>query len=88
MIGAYPKIDFPPGGVWKRVILGGRNSSIWTHNRQRTLPVTIGDKTYVGSEIRVAPGVQSLLDVRRHGSVITKPFETEYKLIAGVRRKR
>lgn len=40
----------------ERVILGGRNSSLWTHNRQRTAPIEIGARTYVGSEVRMAPG--------------------------------
>src|ERR1043165_9974317 len=42
--------------IGRRTILGGRNSSLWTHNRQRTRPIEIGELTYVGSEIRVAPG--------------------------------
>jgi acetyltransferase-like isoleucine patch superfamily enzyme len=44
------KIDFTDRvEIGRRVILGGRNSSIWTHNRQRTMPITIGDKVYIGS---------------------------------------
>jgi hypothetical protein len=32
------KIDFTDRvEIGRRVILGGRNSSLWTHNRQRTL---------------------------------------------------
>jgi acetyltransferase-like isoleucine patch superfamily enzyme len=38
-------------------ILGGRSSSLWTHNRQRTRPITIGSHTYIGSNVCVAPGV-------------------------------
>src|SRR5258706_861392 len=57
MIAASHKIDFTDRVEFgKRVILGGRNSSLWTHNRQMTQPITIGDFTYIGSEIRIAPG--------------------------------
>lgn len=86
MIGASHKIDFTDRVEFgKRVILGGRNSSIWTHNRQSTLPVTIGDYSYIGSEIRIAPGgaiaPRCIVGI---GSVITKGFENEDKLVAGV----
>src|SRR5437762_1486889 len=51
------KIDFTDRvEIERRTILGGRNSSLWTHNRQRTLPIKIGAFTYLGSEIRIAPG--------------------------------
>lgn len=40
----------------KNVIVAGRNSSLWTHNRQATRPIAIGDFCYLGSEVRVAPG--------------------------------
>jgi acetyltransferase-like isoleucine patch superfamily enzyme len=39
-------------------ILGGRSSSLWTHNRQRTRGISIGPHCYLGSEIRMAPGVE------------------------------
>jgi acetyltransferase-like isoleucine patch superfamily enzyme len=83
------KIDFTDRVEFgKRVILGGRNSSLWTHNRQKTLPITIGDYSYVGSEIRIAPGgaipPKCIVGI---GSVITKKFEDEYVLIAGVPAK-
>jgi len=86
MLGASHKIDFTDRVEFgKRVILGGRNSSIWTHNRQSTLPVTIGDYSYIGSEIRIAPGgaiaPRCIVGI---GSVITKRFENEDKLVAGV----
>jgi acetyltransferase-like isoleucine patch superfamily enzyme len=89
MMGASHKIDFTDRVEFgKRVILGGRNSSVWTHNRQRTLPVTIGDNSYLGSEIRIAPGGE----IPAHcivgiGSVITDSFKNDYKLIAGVPAK-
>jgi acetyltransferase-like isoleucine patch superfamily enzyme len=86
MIAASHKIDFTDRVQFgKRVILGGRNSSVWTHNRQKTLPVEIGDYSYIGSEIRVAPGgtipPKCIVGI---GSVITKKFKNEYWLIAGV----
>jgi acetyltransferase-like isoleucine patch superfamily enzyme len=42
--------------IGKNVILAGRNSSLWTHNRQATRPIEIGDFCYLGSEVRLAPG--------------------------------
>jgi acetyltransferase-like isoleucine patch superfamily enzyme len=42
--------------IGKNVIVAGRNSSLWTHNRQATQPIAIGDFCYLGSEVRVAPG--------------------------------
>ena len=83
------KIDFTDRvEIGRRVILGGRNSSIWTHNRQRTLPITIGSLVYIGSEIRMAPGsaipARSIVGI---GSVITAALTEEGKLIAGVPAK-
>ncbi len=86
MLGASHKIDFTDRVEFgKRVILGGRNSSVWTHNRQMTAPVTIGDYSYVGSEIRIAPGgsipARCIVGI---GTVVTKRFDREETLIAGV----
>jgi acetyltransferase-like isoleucine patch superfamily enzyme len=83
------KIDFTDRvEIGRRVILGGRNSSLWTHNRQRTMPITIGAHVYVGSEIRMAPGsaipARSIVGI---GSVITAALAEEGKLIAGVPAK-
>jgi len=80
------KIDFTDRvEIGRRVILGGRNSSLWTHNRQRTMPITIGSMVYIGSEIRMAPGsaipARSIVGI---GAVITGPLPDEGKLIAGV----
>lgn len=80
------KIDFTDRvQIGRRVILGGRNSSLWTHNRQRTLPITIGEFVYIGSEIRMAPGSvipsRSIVGI---GTVITSELTEEGKLIAGV----
>lgn len=83
------KIDFTDRvEIGRRVILGGRNSSLWTHNRQRTMPITIGSLVYLGSEIRMAPGsavpARSIVGI---GSVITAALAEEGKLIAGVPAK-
>jgi acetyltransferase-like isoleucine patch superfamily enzyme len=83
------KIDFTDlVDIGRRAILGGRNSSLWTHNRQRTRPIKIGSFAYLGSEIRIAPGgaVPSRCIVGI-GSVITSELtEVEY-LIGGVPAK-
>jgi acetyltransferase-like isoleucine patch superfamily enzyme len=74
--------------IGRRTIIGGRNSSIWTHNRQRTLPIKIGEFAYVGSEIRMAPG--SSLPARcvvGIGAVVSKKIDCEGFLIAGVPAK-
>lgn len=83
------KIDFTDRvDVGRRTIIGGRNSSLWTHNRQRTLPIRIGEFAYLGSEIRVAPGssVPSRCIVGI-GAVITGKIEASEWLIAGVPAK-
>ncbi len=83
------KIDFTDRvEIGRHTILGGRNSSVWTHNRQRTRPIEIGSFTYVGSEIRMAPGAsipsRCIVGI---GSVITGQLAGEEKLIAGVPAK-
>lgn len=83
------KIDFTDRvEIGRRSILGGRNSSLWTHNRQRTRPISIGSFAYIGSEIRVAPGgtIPSRCIVGI-GSVITGQLTEENHLIAGVPAK-
>jgi carbonic anhydrase/acetyltransferase-like protein (isoleucine patch superfamily) len=53
------RLDFTDRiSIGKNVILAGRNSSLWTHNRQATRPIDIGDFCYVGSEVRVGPGAR------------------------------
>ena len=86
VITAGHKIDFTDRvSIGRRTVLGGRNSSLWTHNRQRTRPVEIGELSYIGSEIRVAPGgVIPSRCIVGIGSVITGRIEGEYQLIAGV----
>jgi acetyltransferase-like isoleucine patch superfamily enzyme len=60
----------------KNVIVAGRNSSLWTHNRQATAPIRVGDFCYLGSEVRLAPGAQlgdrSILGM---GAVLTAKAE-------------
>ncbi len=80
------KIDFTDCvAIGDNVVLAGRLSNIWTHNRQEVKPVKIGANCYVGSGIQMAPGTR----VGSHcvigmGAVITKQFDASYKLIAGV----
>jgi carbonic anhydrase/acetyltransferase-like protein (isoleucine patch superfamily) len=75
--------------IGRRSILGGRNSSIWTHNVRTGVPVEIGEYCYIGSEIRMAPGAR-IPDccVVGLGSVVVSAFEERYSLIAGVPAKR
>jgi acetyltransferase-like isoleucine patch superfamily enzyme len=72
----------------KNVIIGGRNSSLWTHNRQETAPIEIGDFCYLGSEVRLAPGAklpnECLLAI---GSVLTGEIKDARSLVAGVPAK-
>jgi acetyltransferase-like isoleucine patch superfamily enzyme len=86
VIAASHKIDFTDKVEFgKRVILGGRNSSLWTHNRQMTKGIEVGDYSYLGSEIRIAPGASiPARCIVGLGSVITRPFVRELHLIAGV----
>jgi len=89
IVTAGHKIDFTDRvTIGRRSILGGRNSSLWTHNRQRTRPIEIGSFAYIGSEIRIAPGgsVPSRCIVGI-GSVITTPLTQDHFLIAGVPAK-
>jgi acetyltransferase-like isoleucine patch superfamily enzyme len=84
------KIDFTDlVEIGDRTILGGRNSSLWTHNRQRTRPIRIGSLCYIGSEIRIAPGgVIPSRCIIGIGAVITKQLEGENCLIGGVPARR
>ncbi len=89
IITAGHKIDFTDRvTIGRRSILGGRNSSLWTHNRQRTRPIDIGSFAYIGSEIRIAPGgsVPSKCIVGI-GSVITSELTGEGQLIVGLPAK-
>lgn len=89
IITAGHKVDFTDRvTIGRRSIIGGRNSSFWTHNRQRTRPIHIGSYAYIGSEIRMAPGstVPSRCIVGI-GSVITSELTVEGQLIVGIPAK-
>jgi acetyltransferase-like isoleucine patch superfamily enzyme len=74
--------------IGRNVIVGGRNSSLWTHNRQETGPITIGDFCYLGSEIRIAPGARLPSEcILALGSVLTGEIEKPRSLVAGVPAK-
>lgn len=80
------RIDFTDRvTIGRNVIIGGRNSSLWTHNRQQTAPIEIGDFCYLGSEVRLAPGARlaerSILGL---GSVLASAIDTPGSLVGGV----
>ena len=72
----------------KNVIVGGRNSSLWTHNRQQTAPIRIGNFCYLGSEIRIAPGGE-LPDrcILALGAVLSGRIDSPGSLVGGVPAK-
>lgn len=83
------RIDFTDRvELGRNVIVGGRNSSLWTHNRQETAPIRIGDYCYLGSEVRLAPGA-SLPDecILGLGSVLTGEIREPRSLLAGAPAK-
>ena len=89
LITASHKIDFSNHVEFgENVVFAGRNSNIWTHNRQQTRPVRIGRNCYVGANVQFAPGA-SVGDycVVALGSVVTKPVEGDWKLVAGMPAK-
>ena len=89
MITAWHKIDFTDKvELGENVVFAGRLSNVWTHNRQDVAPVCIGDRCYVGSGIQMVPGSRLGADcVIGLGSIITKQFDQERVLIAGVPAK-
>lgn len=78
-------LDFSAGlKVGAQAIIGGRNSSFWTHNRQRGRPIAIGPHCYLGSEVRVAPGVEvAPLCIVALGAVLTGRYLPARSLIGG-----
>lgn len=83
------RIDFTDRvSLGRNVIIGGRNSSLWTHTRQQTAPIAIGDFCYLGSEVRLAPGAalpeRCILAL---GSVLSGRVETAGSLVGGVPAK-
>jgi len=65
-------------------VIGGRNSSIWTHNRRNGKSVFIGDNCYIGPETRFAPGARvpskCIVGI---GSVVVDSFVAEEQFLAG-----
>ncbi|GAA4642121.1 hypothetical protein GCM10023115_03860 [Pontixanthobacter gangjinensis] len=83
------KIDFTDRVTFgESVVFAGRNSNIWTHNRQKTAPVSIGRNCYVGSNVQFVAG-SSIGEycVLALGSVVTKKIDGEWKVIAGMPAK-
>lgn len=80
------RIDFTDRVVLGRnVIIGGRNSSLWTHTRQETAPITIGDFCYLGSEVRLAPGSSLPAEcILALGSVLSGQVKESRVLVGGV----
>jgi acetyltransferase-like isoleucine patch superfamily enzyme len=80
------RIDFTDAvTLGRNVIVGGRSSSLWTHNRQQTAPITIGDFCYLGSEIRVAPGGRLAQEcILALGSVLSGEIAEPRSLVGGV----
>jgi len=83
------RIDFTDRvTLGRNVIVGGRNSSLWTHNRQETAPIEIGDFCYLGSEVRLAPGAklpgECILGI---GAVLVSAISESRSLVAGVPAK-
>lgn len=89
IVTAWHKIDFTDRVTLEdSVVLAGRLSNLWTHNRQDVGPVSIGANCYVGSGIQMVPnsmvGRNCVVGL---GSVITKKFEEAHVLLAGVPAK-
>lgn len=86
VITAEHKIDFGDKVEFgNNVVFAGRNSNIWTHNRQRTAPVSIGRNCYIGANVQFVPGASvGAYCVVALGSVVTKPLTGDWKLITGM----
>ncbi|MGP8106595.1 MAG: acyltransferase [Desulfobaccales bacterium] len=83
--------------IGMNTIIGGRSSQFFTHgitptNLNDRRPIKIGDWCYIGSAVRILPGI----GIADHtfvgmGSVVSKSFTETYVLIAGaparIRRK-
>lgn len=86
VITAEHRIDFTDRvSIGSMTMLGGRNSSIWTHNRRTGASVTIGDSCWLGSEVRIAPGgVVPDRCIVGLGAVIVGKLSTTETLYGGV----
>jgi acetyltransferase-like isoleucine patch superfamily enzyme len=72
----------------KNVIVGGRSSSLWTHNRQETAAIEVADFCYLGSEVRLAPGAKLPPEcILGMGAVLTGEIRESRSLVAGVPAK-
>ena len=83
------KIDFTDKVTFgQSVVFAGRNSNIWTHNRQKSAPVSIGRNCYVGSNVQFVAG-SSIGEycVLALGSVVSKNIEGSWKVIGGMPAK-
>lgn len=65
-------------------IVGGRGSSFWTHNRQRTRPIRVGHHCYIGSDAKLAPGAD-VADgcIVAIGSVLQGGLGPAFSLVGG-----
>ena len=80
------KIDFTDRVEFgENVVFAGRNSNIWTHNRQKAGPVSIGRNCYVGANVQFVANT-SVGDycVVGLGSVVTKKIEGDWSIVAGM----
>lgn len=85
VITAWHKIDYTDKvEIGESAIIAGRQSCLWTHNRQQVAPVKVGAHCYVGSGVQFAPGA-SVGDhcVVGLGSAVTKPLTETRMLVAG-----
>jgi acetyltransferase-like isoleucine patch superfamily enzyme len=89
VIVAGHRVDFTDRvTLGRNVIVGGRNSSLWTHNRQETAPIAIGDFCYLGSEVRLAPGASLPSEcILALGSVLAGEVAEPRSLVGGVPAK-
>lgn len=83
------KIDFTDKVTFgSSVVFAGRNSNIWTHNRQMVGPVSIGRNCYVGSGIQMVANTSvGAYCVVGLGSIITKKLTKTHQLIGGIPAK-
>jgi len=71
--------------IGRNVWVAGRDSQFWTHGaRSRRCDVHIGDRSFIGSAVRFAPGsgvsAGCMIGI---GSVVTKRFPEENVVIGG-----
>lgn len=71
------RLDFTDRiSLGKNVVLAGRGSSLWTHQAQSSAPIDIGEFSYLGSEVRVAPGAAlGPMSILGMGSVLASNWD-------------